>query len=121
LGGSHLLSGLGDRDQGQAYNAISTLLSGICTFGAIGFGLDRLFGTGPVLLVVGLLVGKGLAIYFIYARHFARFDEVKQALAAAPRVAGWSKTSPVAGSAPQEHPKADLSAWPYTKAARHAS
>jgi hypothetical protein len=121
LGGARFLGGLGDRDQGEAWNAVSTLLSGICTFGAIGFGLDHLFGTGPVLLIVGILLGKGLGIYVIYARHFVRYDEVKEALGSTPRVAGWSTTSPVAGAQGGEHPKADLSAWPYTKAARHAS
>jgi hypothetical protein len=120
LGGG-LLGGLGDRDQGEAWNAISTLLSGICTFGAVGFGLDHLFGTGPILLIVGLLLGKGLGIYVIYARHFARYDEVKKALAATPRVAGWPTAARVAGSGPQEHPKADLRAWPYRKGTSRAS
>jgi hypothetical protein len=121
LGGARFFGGYGDRDQGEAWNAVSTLLSGICTFGAVGFGLDHLFGTGPVLLVIGLLLGKGLGIYVIYARHFATYEEVKEALAAAPAVAGWSKASPVAGARGEQHPKADLSAWPYTKGTRHAS
>ena len=131
LGGARLIGGLGDRDQGEAWNAVSTLLSGLCIFGAVGFALDHAFGTGPVLLVIGLLVGKGLGIYVVYARHFARYDEVKEALAATPRVAGWSNASPVAGGHGTDHPKADLSAWPYAhrgqslrsipKGNRHAS
>ena len=117
LGGVRFSDGFG-QVQGEAWNAVSTLLSGIFTFGAIGLGLDHLFGTGPVLLVVGILCGKALGVYVIYARHFTRKDEVKPVV---PAVAGWSKSTPVAGSGQQAHPKADLSAWPYSREAHHAS
>jgi len=120
LGGVRFTDGFGGREQSEAWNAVSILLSGICTFGAIGFGLDHLFGTAPILLVVGILLGKGLAAYFIYARHFARYEEVK-ASAPGHGVAGWSQAAPVAGAGSREHPKADLSAWPYTGRTSRAS
>ena len=118
LGGA-LSDGLG-RTQGEAWNAVSTLASGIFTFGAVGFGLDRLFGTGPVLLVIGILLGKALGAYIVYARHFARYEEVRAGVPSF-GAAGWSNASPVAGGGPQEHPKADLSAWPYTGGTSRAS
>jgi hypothetical protein len=95
------------RVQGEAYTALSTLLSGIAVFGGAGYGLDRLFGTGPFLLVAGILLGKGLGAYLVYARHAAEtpapeYTPVRSA-------AGWSKAVHVAGAAPEPHPKADLS------------
>jgi len=56
------------RGMGDAWTALSTIIAGIVVWGAIGFGLDRLFGTYPVLMVIGVLVGNFAAIYLIYVR-----------------------------------------------------
>ena len=104
---------------GTQPNAAKTSTYSVAAGSTIGLGLDHLFGTGPVLLVTGILFGKGLGAYLVYARHFIGKGEVK--LEGVPPVAGWSKATPVAGSAPEPHPKADLSAWPYSRGASHAS
>jgi len=53
---------------GQAWSAVSTLLAGIIVWGAAGWGLDHLFGTRPILLITGVLVGNFGAIYLLYIR-----------------------------------------------------
>ncbi len=53
---------------GDAWNALSFLLTGILLFGGIGWGLDALLHTG-VLLPIGLLVGGGASVYLIYIRY----------------------------------------------------
>jgi ATP synthase protein I len=53
---------------GDAWTALSTIIAGIAVWGAIGFGLDRVFGVAPVLMVVGVLLGNFGAIYLIYVR-----------------------------------------------------
>ncbi|PRY62909.1 hypothetical protein BCF74_103116 [Knoellia remsis] len=47
---------------------IAYLITGPALFGAIGWGLDRLLGTG-FLVVVGILVGMGLSLYTIWLRY----------------------------------------------------
>lgn len=54
---------------GQAWGAVSTLISGIAVWGAIGFGLDHLLGTRPVLFVVGVLLGNFGGIYLMYVKY----------------------------------------------------
>jgi F0F1-type ATP synthase assembly protein I len=53
---------------GDAWNALSFLLTGILLFGGIGWGLDALFGTRWFTLV-GLLAGGTAAVYLIYVRY----------------------------------------------------
>ena len=53
---------------GDAFTALSTIVAGMGVWGAIGYGLDRLLGTEPVLLVIGVLMGHFAAIYLIYVR-----------------------------------------------------
>ena len=53
---------------GDAWNALSYLLSGFLLFGGIGWGLDALFDTRwgtPV----GLLAGGTASAYLIYVRY----------------------------------------------------
>ena len=53
---------------GDAWNALSFLLSGILLFGGIGWGVDSLFGTRwgtPV----GLLAGGAASVSLIYIRY----------------------------------------------------
>ena len=53
---------------GDAWTALSTMIAGIVVWGAIGFGLDKVFGIAPVLMVVGVLVGNFASVYLIYVR-----------------------------------------------------
>ena len=53
---------------GDALNVVSELLAATLVWGAIGFGLDRWWGTDPVLMVIGALVGHGTGIYIIIHR-----------------------------------------------------
>lgn len=55
---------------GEAWAALSTLIAGIGVWGGVGFGLDHLLGTRPILFVVGALVGNFAAIYLIYVKSF---------------------------------------------------
>jgi ATP synthase protein I len=52
---------------------VGTIMSGMATVGAIGFGLDRLVGTDNVLAGIGIVVGAAAGIYIVYLR-FGRGD-----------------------------------------------
>jgi F0F1-type ATP synthase assembly protein I len=58
------------RGVGEAWAALTTLISGIAVWGGIGYGIDRLAGTRPVFFVIGALVGNFAAIYLIYVKQF---------------------------------------------------
>lgn len=47
---------------------IAYLLTGPAVFGAIGFGLDKLLGTG-FIIVLGILAGMALSLYTIWLRY----------------------------------------------------
>ena len=75
---------------GDAWSAVATLISGIGVWGLAGFGLDKLFGTGPVLFIVGAVMGNFAGIYLMYVKSFGQpaAGEAEQA----PKVrsvAGW--------------------------------
>jgi len=53
---------------GDAWTALSYLLSGFLLFGGTGWGLDELLGTG-LFLPVGLLAGGAASLYLIYIRY----------------------------------------------------
>jgi hypothetical protein len=53
---------------GEAWTALSYLLSGFLLFGGIGWGLDTLLGA-KVLLPAGLLAGGAASLYLIYLRY----------------------------------------------------
>lgn len=65
------------RGLGDAWTALSTIIAGIVVWGAAGFGLDRLFGTRPVLMVIGVLIGNFGAIYLVYVRAMNAAPELK--------------------------------------------
>ncbi|MND73371.1 ATP synthase protein I [compost metagenome] len=48
---------------GQAYRIIAELLGGVAIGLAVGFGVDRLFGTTPMGVIGGVLLGFALSIY----------------------------------------------------------
>lgn len=43
-----------------------TFVFTICVFAAGGFFLDRLLGTVPLFIMVGLVVGMASGLYYIY-------------------------------------------------------
>lgn len=45
------------------WNLMAELLAAVCVWAAIGFGLDKLFGTAPIFVAIGLLIGHGMGIY----------------------------------------------------------
>lgn len=47
---------------GIAYRFMSELVTALVVSGAIGWGLDRLFGTRPILLIVFVLLGAGAGV-----------------------------------------------------------
>ncbi len=56
---------------GAAWTLLSTLISALAVWGGIGWGLDRLFGTWPVLFAIGMVVGYAGGAYLIYRQAFA--------------------------------------------------
>lgn len=53
---------------GQGWAILSELIAALAVWGGIGFGLDRLFGTWPVLFAIGMVVGYGGGAYLMYRR-----------------------------------------------------
>ena len=51
------------RDLGQMSGAGFSLVAYVLVFTGIGYGLDRLLGTKPWLMVVGVFVGGGIGFY----------------------------------------------------------
>jgi len=61
--------GPGGRDgSDQVWGLISTLVAGPAVWGAIGYVVDRLAGTG-VFLPIGVVVGFVTSFYVVYAIH----------------------------------------------------
>jgi ATP synthase protein I len=48
---------------GVAFRLVTELLAAVIVGGAIGWGLDRLFGTGPLLLIVMFMVGVAAGFF----------------------------------------------------------
>jgi F0F1-type ATP synthase assembly protein I len=42
------------------------MLAGVVLGLAVGYGLDRLLGTSPAFLIVGVFVGFGLGLYAVF-------------------------------------------------------
>lgn len=47
---------------GIAYRFMSEMLTAVVVGGAVGWGLDRLFGTRPILLIVLVLLGAAAGV-----------------------------------------------------------
>lgn len=45
-----------------------TFMFVIGVFIALGYGADRLFGTLPLFLLLGMVVGLGAALYYLFVR-----------------------------------------------------
>ncbi len=59
--------------RGDPWMAFGYLVAGVLLYGAIGWGLDRWWGTS-FLVVVGILVGAGLGTFQTWAR-FKMIDD----------------------------------------------
>ena len=57
--------------EASAWSITAYLLGGLITYGGIGWLLDRWLGTS-FLVLVGLLVGMGLALYIVWFRYGTR-------------------------------------------------
>jgi F0F1-type ATP synthase assembly protein I len=44
------------------------LIAGIGIYGAIGYGLDRLFGTTPILFAIGMVGGMAGSVYLVWIK-----------------------------------------------------
>lgn len=55
---------------GDAWTALSTLISGIGIWGGVGAIIDHFAHTWPVFFVAGVLVGNFAGTYLIYIRYF---------------------------------------------------
>jgi ATP synthase protein I len=53
---------------GSGWTHLSTLISGVAVYGAIGYGLDRLFGTWPILFMIGAVGGYAAAVYLVWIK-----------------------------------------------------
>jgi ATP synthase protein I len=54
-------------NESALWSIFSYMLSGLLIWGGIGYGLDRWLGTS-YLLLAGLLLGMGTALYIIWLR-----------------------------------------------------
>jgi len=50
---------------GIAFRLVTELMAAVIVGGAIGWGLDRLFGTGPFLFIVMFMVGVTAGIFTV--------------------------------------------------------
>ena len=53
---------------GSGWSHLSTLISGVAVYGAIGYGFDRLFGTWPILFMIGAVGGYAAAVYLVWIK-----------------------------------------------------
>lgn len=54
---------------GTAYAVMGTLLAGLLVWGGVGYVIDRIAGTDPLFVAIGLLVGMAGGIYLVYLRY----------------------------------------------------
>ncbi|MFP5346394.1 MAG: AtpZ/AtpI family protein [Actinomycetes bacterium] len=59
----------GPLPESRAWNAVSTMLSGLLGFGLPGYLADRWLGTNGVLTLLGLLLGMAGALTVIWFRY----------------------------------------------------
>ena len=50
---------------GIAFRLVTELMAAVIVGGAMGWGLDRVLGTGPVLLIVMFMVGVAAGIFTV--------------------------------------------------------
>ncbi|MGF7237267.1 MAG: AtpZ/AtpI family protein [Frankia sp.] len=52
----------------QAWNTMGTMIAGLAFWGLVGYGIDRLAGTGHIFLPIGLFLGLGASLYLVIHR-----------------------------------------------------
>jgi ATP synthase protein I len=52
----------------EGWGHFSTLIAGIGIYGAIGYGLDRLLGTTPILFAIGMVGGMVGGVYLVWIK-----------------------------------------------------
>ncbi len=62
------LLGYGEGKTDKSFEFTADFLAGIFTWGGVGWGLDHLLGTGPVLMLIGFVVGNMAGLYLLYLR-----------------------------------------------------
>lgn len=62
-----------DTPRGDPWNAFGYVVAGVLSYGLIGFGLDRWWGT-DFMVAVGIIVGAVLGLYMTWARFKAPPD-----------------------------------------------
>lgn len=62
---------------GEAWAALSTLISGVLVWGGIGWLIDRFAGTRPIFFVIGAVVGHFGGIYLVYLKSVRVADSPK--------------------------------------------
>lgn len=67
-----------DSPRGDPWMAFGYLVAGVLLYGAIGWGLDRWWGTS-FMVVIGILLGAGLGTYQTWARFRAPDDPADSA------------------------------------------
>lgn len=58
----------GASGMGEGWAVVIDLLTAIAVWTGIGFGLDHAFGTAPVLMACGMVLGATAGIYVLYRR-----------------------------------------------------
>ncbi len=53
---------------GDAYTLLAELMAAIAVWAGIGYGLDHVFDTKPVLFAIGMVIGAGAGVYLVYRR-----------------------------------------------------
>ena len=56
-----------DAPRGDPWNAFGYVVAGVATYGLVGFGLDRWWGTS-FLVAVGIMIGAVLGLYMTWSR-----------------------------------------------------
>ncbi len=59
---------LGSDKTDKSFEFTADMLAGIFTWGGIGWLLDRLLDTQPVLMLIGFVVGNMASLYLLYIR-----------------------------------------------------
>lgn len=53
---------------GDAWTMVGTILTATGVWAAIGYGLDEVFGTWPILFAIGAAVGHAAGIYILWRK-----------------------------------------------------
>jgi ATP synthase protein I len=64
------------RGMSTGWQITAYMLGGILSWGAVGYLIDWLIGTGKVFTAIGMVAGAAGAVYLVYL-HYGRGDERK--------------------------------------------